>query len=261
MSLIFISSCSSNPLAPDNEKQMRGLIADLQINLSESREEILKLNGKIEEVEHHSNKRIEASTKESSENIMVLTEQVKALRSFQETQQILNANVAQLIQENNELLINVDKNYDNFRNNDKLSVNYKEKLKQATDAFSAKNYKEALDEYSFFLDKPHVLTKDEYQIVLYRVALSEYRLDMNEASIVHFSQLYEKFHKENDKYMASSLFHIGSLLVTSNKCSDARKVFEQIMIQYKHQYFKDEAKKRIQEIDNSSACKGSPIKS
>lgn len=262
LSFLFLTACSSNPkvepkpLSPEDESTLRGVVINLREELQASREEIAKLQNKIEEVEHFTNKKIDESSKKNSDNIAVLQSQVSNLQAFQETQNLINQEVSKVFEKHENLLIEIDQNFANFRkNNTPVNVDVKQALKKATELFSETKYEEALDAYSFFLDKPHVLTRDEYQIVLYRVALSEYRLERREESLIHFSQLYEKFHKENDKYMASSLFHIGSILHKEGKCGEAIKILEQIVVQYKHQYFKDEAKKKMKEIKDSKNCK------
>jgi TolA-binding protein len=252
--MILLSSCSIAPLSTKSEKQLRKIVAELQTDLNESKNELARLNGKIEEVSHFSDKKIVDATEKNKGTIRVLQEQIKLIQSFQETQKILNQKIVDAVENNNDLIINIDKNYKNFRKSS-INIGAKARLKKATTYFGDKEYQKSINEYSYFLKRPNLLSKDEYQIVLYRIALSEYRTNQNEEAIVHFSQIYEKFHKENDKYMASSLFHIGSILLKESKCLEAKKVFEQIKLEYSHEYFRDQAQKRIDLIKKSTTCK------
>jgi len=245
--LLFVS-CSHNPLSQRGETQLRSIVADLQTELQMSKEEIARLNGKIEEVEHFSNKKIDKYKEENKSEYLVLLERVKLLESFRDTQNVLNKKIIEAVEQNNNLIVSIDQEFEGFRKN-KLNVDYKNKFKEGTEAYSKKEYKKAIDIYSYFLENPHLLTSNEYRVTLYRVALSEYRLGQNNNSIAHFSQLYQKFHREDDKYMASSLFHIASLLLKERKCLEARKVLDQVRLEYKkHKYFYDLSKTKLKEL-------------
>lgn len=246
--LSLLISCSHNPLSQRGETQLRSIVADLQSELQMSKEEISRLNGKIEEVEHFSNKNLEKYKEENKSEYLVLLERVKLLESFRDTQNLLNKEIVDAIGKNNNLIVNIDKEFEGFRKN-KLDEDYKNKFKEGTESYSKKEYPKAIDIYSYFLENPHLLTANEYRVTLYRVALSEYRLGRNNNSIAHFSQLYQKFHREDDKYMASSLFHIASLLLKERKCLEAKKVLDQVRLEYKkHKYFYDLSKSKLKEL-------------
>lgn len=252
---ILISSCAMNPMLNKSENQLRKVVADMQDKLYTQQEEIASLKGQIEETEHRVNKKIEENNENAISNYEVLKARVELTEKYQQNQNEINRRVVDAISKHENLIIAIDQNYENFRK-DPPQDQVRKDIERATKLYEQKKYKEARDIYITYLDRPHLLTRNEYRVILYRVSLSEYRMHMNDESITHFSQLYEKFYREDDKYMASSLYHIGALLLRDGKCSEASVVYNQIKKEYRtHQYFYKMSNTRLNEIKTGDFCR------
>lgn len=253
---IFSISCSHNPMLTKSENQLRRIIADMQVEIDNQKEEISKLTGKIEESEHRLDKKFSKQYENVNSEYAVLKAKIELLEAYDKNQNEINKRMVEAIQENENRIITIDKNYKNFRKKKRTDKNIKKDLELATKYYEEKKYRESRKIYLEYLNQPDLLTLKEYRVYLYRVALSEYRLNMNDDAIAHFSQLYQKFYKEDDKYMASSLYHIAALLVKDKKCEDARSLYNQIKANYPtHEYFNKMANRRLYEINTSSWCK------
>ena len=237
-----------------SENQLRQVVADMQNRINMQQEEISSLRGTIEESEYRLNNKIDKVDKERAADYEITKGRIEILENYQKNQNEINKRVVEAIMKNEELIIKVDQNFKDFRKT-KMNKNVKKDLKYATKLYEQKKYKESREIYLEYLDQPHLLKEKEFRVILYRVGLMEYRMEMNDESIAHFSQLYQKFYKEDDKYMASALFHIGSLLLKDNKCSEAKEVYEQIKSEYsEHKYFNKMSDKKLKEILHNPSC-------
>lgn len=252
--LVFLlSGCSS--LEVDKAQEFDKRMTKLEKKVDEQKTETSLLNGKIEELSLSATEDRRRIREENKITQDLVEKRLVELETFTKVQEIVNQKITQAINDNRILVVETKQNFENFRA-ERIDVNTAYYIKTANDLYKQQKYKKAHEIFSYYLKNPHLLNEEEYRVVFYRTALMEYRMKKYDDALVHFSQLYRNFHKKGDKYIASSLYHVGVILLMDNKCADAKYVFDQVVNEYgSHKYFSSLASSKLSHIKNSAKCR------
>jgi TolA-binding protein len=217
-------------------KDSQGLVADMVTQMKDMQGQLDKMNGRIEEIEHH-NKQLDP------QSISKMNENMTLMKSQQDSQS------AQLLQIQNELkeqrafiekvTANLGQSTSGAKSQKKSA---KSDLAHAFELIKKDAYSEAKSELETLIDHPDLSPGDQNK-VFFGLGKIEYYTKNHEKSLVYFSKLYSKYPKSS--LAPSSLLFIGRCLEKMGKKEEAKEAFAKVIEDFAGSKEAKEAKKEM----------------
>lgn len=249
---LILTSCAT--VERDKAVELEKRMSKIETKLKNQEDKNATLDGKISELYLSSKEDRRLIREENLKRDEIVNKRLQELETFAKVQDIVNKKITTAISENRVLVVETKQTFEDFRAS-RIDVNTAYYIKKANELYNKGKYEKAHEIFVYYLKHPELLSEEEYRVVFYRTALMEYRLKKYDDALIHFSQLYRNFHEKGNKYIASSLYHVGIILLQDKKCADAKYVFDQVVNEYgDHAYFRKLAEEKINFIQKAKGC-------
>lgn len=219
-------------------KDSQGLVADMVSQMKDMQTQLDRLNGKIEELEHH-NKQIDPA------EINKMNESMELMKAQQASQAEQLTAIQNELKEQRSFIEKVTTSLAAERAPQKSGSqkkNAKTELAHGLDLIKKNAYAEARTELEPLINHSD-LTAGDHNKVLHGLGKVEYYTKNYEKSLVYFSKIYSKYPKAS--LAPSSLLFIGRNLQKMGKKPEAKEAFTKLIEDYAGSNEAKEAKKEL----------------
>ena len=218
-------------------KDSQGLVADMVSDLKELKNQINKLNGRLEELEHKNGQM-------SPETLTKMNETVTMLKAQQETSSTQLNQIQNELKEQRAFIEKVTTSLSSQSSGASKSQKKRAKneLNHALELIKKDAYADARAELEPLIDHSD-LTPGEKNKVLFGLGKVEYFTKNHEKSMVYFSKIFSRFPKAS--LAPACLLFIGRNLEKMNKKEEAKEAFTKVIEDYPGTSEAKEAKKEL----------------
>lgn len=222
-------------------KDSQGLTAELVGQMKDMQQQLDKMNGRLEELEHRQKQVDPANIKQMSEtmNLMKTQQETEATQLLQ-IQNELKEQRAFLEKVTASLAAAKESAPKETKASKKKSA--RSELDTALDHVKENKYDEARTELLTLIDHED-LTPGDHNKVLHGLGRVEYYSGNSDKALVYFSKIYTKFPKAS--LAPSSLLFIGKCLEKMGKKDEAKEAYAKVVEDYKGSKEANEAKKQL----------------
>jgi TolA-binding protein len=218
-------------------KDSQGLVADMVDDLKELKNQINKLNGRLEELEHKNGQM-------NPETLTKMNDSVTMLKAQQETSSTQLNQIQNELKEQRAFIEKVTSSLSSQASGSTKSQkkSAKTELNHALELIKKDAFADARAELEPLIDHSD-LTPGEKNKVLFGLGKVEYFTKNHEKSMVYFSKIYTRFPKAS--LAPSCLLFIGRNLEKMNKKDEAKEAFKKVIEDYPGTTEAKEAKKEL----------------
>ncbi len=222
-------------------KDSQGLVADLVSQMKDMQQQLDKMNGRLEEIEHRQ-KQVDP------QNIAKMNETMNVMKTQQETESQQLLAIQNELKEQRAFLEKVTASLAAAKESaPKETKSSKKKsargdLEEALADVKSNNYDDARTTLEGLIDHED-LTPGDHNKVLHGLGRVEYYTGHPDKALVYFSKIYTKFPKAS--LAPSSLLFIGRSLEKMGKKDEAKEAYAKVIEDYKGSKEANEAKKEL----------------
>jgi TolA-binding protein len=222
-------------------KDSQGLVADLVSQMKDMQQQLDKMNGRLEEIEHRQ-KQVDP------QNIAKMNETMNVMKTQQETESQQLLAIQNELKEQRTFLEKVTASLAAAKESaPKETKSSKKKsargdLEEALADVKSNNYDDARTTLESLIDHED-LTPGDHNKVLHGLGRVEYYTGHPDKALVYFSKIYTKFPKAS--LAPSSLLFIGRSLEKMGKKDEAKEAYAKVIEDYKGSKEANEAKKEL----------------
>ncbi|HXH30512.1 MAG TPA: tetratricopeptide repeat protein [Bacteriovoracaceae bacterium] len=219
-------------------KDSQGLVADVLAQLKDMQNQLDKMNGKIEEIEHRQGK-------VNPENLSKMSETMNLVKTQQESQSAQMLQFQAELKEQRGFLEKVTTSLAASSREPEPKAKKKSAKADLADAIGlvkSNKYDEARSELSSLMNNSENSPGDQNKI-LFNLGKVEFFTKNYEKALTYFSKIYTKYPKAS--LAPTSLLFIGRTLEKMGKKDEAKEAFGQVVESYPESKDAVEAKKEL----------------